>query len=253
MANAVLSPIPTNPNWSALPSLRKTAIVLHSKIYFTGVPCKRGHVCPRQTANQFCLECKREVDARCYAKNAEARKCKVKTYASANKAKIVSYGRIYYAEIKKRRASDPVFNLRWLERAAEATRRYYAKHPDKAKAAARAARLIDPERTKAATKAWREKNAEKTRVHWRNRRSRKQNAEGRHTAEDVAKIRKMQRDKCAYCKVKLQGCGHVDHIRPLVKGGSNWPSNLQILCEKCNTSKGSKDAEDFVREMALLI
>jgi 5-methylcytosine-specific restriction endonuclease McrA len=32
----------------------------------------------------------------------------------------------------------------------------------------------------------------------------------------------------------------VDHIVPLAKGGSDRPSNLQLLCAVCNRKKGSK-------------
>lgn len=34
---------------------------------------------------------------------------------------------------------------------------------------------------------------------------------------------------------------HVDHIIPIATGGAEWDlANLELLCEKCNLSKGAK-------------
>ena len=33
---------------------------------------------------------------------------------------------------------------------------------------------------------------------------------------------------------------HVDHIKPVSRGGKSVLSNLQTLCEDCNCGKGSK-------------
>lgn len=50
-------------------------------------------------------------------------------------------------------------------------------------------------------------------------------------------------------KFTCQNCGkympnevglHVDHIIPISKGGKTVPSNLQVLCSKCNGSKSNK-------------
>lgn len=45
-------------------------------------------------------------------------------------------------------------------------------------------------------------------------------------------------NKCLHCgySEKLS----IDHVIPLIKGGSNHTSNLQILCISCNSKKGSK-------------
>jgi hypothetical protein len=39
--------------------------------YFTGDPCLRGHVAPRQTVNRKCTECRREEDRRWHHENKE--------------------------------------------------------------------------------------------------------------------------------------------------------------------------------------
>ena len=52
------------------------------------------------------------------------------------------------------------------------------------------------------------------------------------------------RDKytCQHCgKYMPDEVGiHVDHIVPISKGGKTVPSNLQVLCSKCNGSKSNK-------------
>jgi HNH endonuclease len=44
--------------------------------------------------------------------------------------------------------------------------------------------------------------------------------------------------QCQHC-----GSGHdlqIDHVRPLALGGGNNVDNLQVLCKRCNTSKGAR-------------
>lgn len=54
----------------------------------------------------------------------------------------------------------------------------------------------------------------------------------------------MERDDytCQFCGKRMPDeVGlHIDHIVPIAKGGKTVPSNLQVLCSKCNGSKGSK-------------
>lgn len=49
-----------------LPSIQTEAAKAGSAIYFTGKPCKRGHVSPRHTISGDCTECAkhRTIDRR---------------------------------------------------------------------------------------------------------------------------------------------------------------------------------------------
>jgi ATP adenylyltransferase len=52
--------------------------------------------------------------------------------------------------------------------------------------------------------------------------------------------------RCALCgATKKERPLDVDHIKPKSKGGKNIYENLQVLCSKCNRSKGNKDDTDF--------
>ncbi len=87
----------------------------------------------------------------------------------------------------------------------------------------------------------------------RNRRARAR-AGGKHTAQEVAEIFHLQKGKCAYCRVDLNGRKrHVDHIQPLARGGANDRTNLQILCIQCNKTKSAKDPIVFAQSLGMLL
>ena len=53
--------------------------------------------------------------------------------------------------------------------------------------------------------------------------------------------------QCAYCgarNVPLE----IEHLVPKSRGGSNRVSNLTLSCRKCNQKKGSKTAEEFLKD-----
>ena len=51
--------------------------------------------------------------------------------------------------------------------------------------------------------------------------------------------------RCALCgATKEERPLDVDHIIPRSRGGTNDRSNLQVLCSKCNRTKGNKDETD---------
>lgn len=73
-------------------------------------------------------------------------------------------------------------------------------------------------------------------------RARKRGADGTWNKSDVEALSVQQGGACAYCSASWE---HVDHKTPLVRGGSNWPTNLQLLCGHHNTSKGRMTDEEY--------
>jgi 5-methylcytosine-specific restriction endonuclease McrA len=99
------------------------------------------------------------------------------------------------------------------------------------------------------------RNPERFKQNRRNREARLRGPAGKHTAADVAALCKRQKYRCAHCRVSVRRYFHVDHIIPIAKGGTNWPTNLQILCERCNSQKRHSvpGTLDFMRVTGLLL
>ena len=88
-------------------------------------------------------------------------------------------------------------------------------------------------------------NKERYNTYDRKHRALKANSPGSHSAKDVESILIKQAGRCNACNCPMHHY-HVDHIIPLVRGGSNGPENLQLLCAFCNVSKASRDWDDFL-------
>lgn len=72
--------------------------------------------------------------------------------------------------------------------------------------------------------------------------------DGKITDAEKNQILKDQDCKCVYCKIELtEDNMQEDHILPFKLGGRNVVSNLQFLCQPCNSSKGSKHPDYFLK------
>lgn len=67
------------------------------------------------------------------------------------------------------------------------------------------------------------------------------------TGEEWLFVMKTNDWKCFYCNTKLQKNNRtIDHIIPIIKGGSNNLSNLIPCCRHCNSSKNDSDVLDWI-------
>lgn len=73
----------------------------------------------------------------------------------------------------------------------------------------------------------------------RDAKARRRGAEGKFTILDVIRMFNQQNGCCKICGDYLLRY-EIDHIIPIIRGGTNWPENLQLLCKPCNCRKGGK-------------
>ena len=203
---------------------RDEAIARRLVHYFTGVACCQGHLSERSVKTKNCAECNRQSAKRFRTNNPDL--------------------------VKGRKNESRKRNL--VEERARDKARYNCERDRKVKYQ-RQYRLLNLESVRRKTKEWERRNPGKVRAAKAKVRANRRKAPGSFTADDATAIRKAQRDRCAYCKEKLNGGGHLDHIVSLSKGGSNWPRNLQWLCIGCNLSKHNKDPIDFAQRKGLLL
>lgn len=228
---------------------RKDAKAKGVRYYFTGKPCKHGHLGLRRVSETGCAQCSGIKLKKWRLKNRDKSKAIDAAWRTKNKE-------ILRAQERARYAKNPA---KYIAK----TRRYYEKNWDDVRR-----KRIDyhyrsyqddavREKAQQRTRRWAKENPERARA-WavtgrRNRRAKEFDANGSHSPTDVAAIFLAQKGKCAYCRKKVKEKYEVDHIVPLAKGGANDKSNLQITCPKCNREKGSRDPLFHARMLGMLL
>lgn len=182
--------------------------------------------------------------------NAAYIKAHKKAYAMANKEKISAKNKIkWWTNVEVNRANRRAYywaNREWLLPAMrekwQANREKHKVYRDKWRS--------DPENNAkhvACNMKWAQANPEKQQGYRAATKANRRSAEGVLTKEDVAAARAEGEGRCPYCICDLsQTKSHVDHVRPLARGGTNTRDNIVVCCARCNLKKNSKTVKEFV-------
>jgi len=183
--------------------------------YFTGIPCKRGHIVERYTSNYKCPLCHQE------------------TRIESD----VKYREIHRNDILERQNTARTQNPNG--RKAESLK-YYREHKLRIYTYQRKWCAVNKEKVKATHKKWRSNNPEKLAIANRRYLSIRKQAIPMWSEPELIKRIYLMRDRLN----EMWGTSfEVDHIVPLqgktVCGLHCW-DNLQLLEAKLNSSKGNK-------------
>ena len=221
---------------------RKLAIVRGEKFYSTGRPCRRQHLTLRFTNSGKCITCLRKRDRetrkeqRCSAEYKAKKELQKQTRIKARQTFLLEkYGILFDMS-----DNGKIYRIINAEKAKLKTREW---------------RYADPERAKKSRNESRARHPEKARESARRRKLLKKSIEGSHTLDDRAEIMRLQKGKCAICKVKFNDNKKptIDHIIPISKGGTDYKKNIQLACGPCNSAKGNIHPIDFSQKLGWLV
>ena len=163
---------------------------------------------------------KQAYDKKCYEDNPEKEK---------------KFSNKYYKEHKD--------NLEFKEKKNVKSKKYYKEHPEERKEYSKKYYKEHPEQRKEYSKKYYKEHPEQGKIYDHRRRTRKKGNGGSYTLKEIRKLRKESEGICKGYNRKPHYVGEdkltIDHIIPVVKGGTNNIENIQLLCKSCNCSKGT--------------
>ena len=212
--------------------------------YFTGKPCKKGHICERYTKFGVCVDCTSEWNAK---KGKEYRRLYMEKRRRACGVLPVP-PKMSPEESRKRRVE-----LAIIRRRAKGVKPKTRMSPQDEKASKKRRmhkwRQANQEKVRADEKKWRDNNPDKWRDKVRRialrRRARLRGIEGNFTKADIDVLLAAQNGICAGCSKDISAKFEVDHKLAITRGGTNNPDNLQLLCRSCNAQKHTMTMEEW--------
>lgn len=193
---------------------RSEAMATGAKTYFTGKPCKHGHVADRATSNSTCVTCHLIKAKAAYARNSAA--------------------------ARKRRMDR--YNLN-VENERESMRRYYRSNIDRQQESRKIRYWENPENCRAKSNQWRRDNQDKRRSSHAKRRAAKQERLPVWFGELDQFV---MQEAAALAAERAEQTGfewHIDHMIPLQArkaSGLHCADNIQVIPARINIRKRNR-------------
>lgn len=193
--------------------------------------------CDRATDGQQVVR-RRMTNHAYYHRNKGRIKAEKQRYRLRNRARIAAQKRRYYHEQSASHRAR--------------ANRYYEQHKELFQKWSRESRLRHTDRNKERAQQWRTNNPHVIKALRARRKARLRNAAGRFTGKQWQALCEWFGNICLCCGAPPPLT--VDHVIPLISGGSNDISNVQPLCGSCNFRKHTKthDYRDAGRLAAFL-
>jgi len=205
-----------------LPSSPKQAKECGSQFYFTGKPCKRGHVSKRYSGNAYCVECAAEKIRKSYRENKQYHYEASRKWAVNNPEKVAKIAR-------RAREKYPEKYRAWRHK-------YIKENLEKEKERWANYKLINKDKIKEKRKVYIEKNRQKINACTVARL--RKNRDQMPSWADMKKIREVYK---MAAHLRTTGLAvDVDHIVPISSKsvcGLHCESNLEIVYSIDNSKK----------------
>lgn len=199
--------------------------------YINGIPHKRCPTCQQHKVTESFAKKRRSPDGL----NWQCRQCDAtgrKAHAERTKKRNRQY-REQNKEKVKRLQQD------WKERNPEYSKQWIAENKEKVNSRSRQWYNDNKEHCIKNSRKWRQDNPQKVQAIRHRRRARVKNTGGEFSDKEWEYICHIYNNQCLRCGATDKPLT-PDHVIPLSKGGSNNIDNIQPLCRKCNTVKGTK-------------
>lgn len=150
----------------------------------------------------------------------------------------------------KRKARQAIYANRNREQERKRTEIWRKQNPEKAVQSHRIYYEKNFIQIRQKIQTFRLKNLETYRKYNRDYKARRRAGGGRLSVGYLDTLMKLQNSLCLVCRRNLSDSGyHLDHIKPISKGGFHCDTNVQLLCPSCNLRKSAKNFNDFLDEV----